>query len=55
MADDKQREIERDEKHQDQAEIDRTRHEEAELDEALDESFPASDPITPSRIDGPNN
>lgn len=28
---------------------------EAELDEALDETFPASDPISPSRIDGPNN
>lgn len=25
------------------------------LDEALDETFPASDPISPSRIDGPNN
>lgn len=27
--------------------------EEEELDEALDETFPASDPISPSRIDGP--
>ncbi|MBB4002830.1 MAG: hypothetical protein V7704_15240 [Aurantimonas endophytica] len=26
---------------------------EEELDEALDETFPASDPISPSRIDGP--
>lgn len=30
-------------------------HEEEELDEALDETFPASDPVSPSRIDGPNN
>lgn len=28
---------------------------EEELDEALDETFPASDPVSPSRIDGPNN
>ncbi len=27
--------------------------EEEELDEALDDTFPASDPIAPSRIDGP--
>ena len=27
---------------------------EEELDEALEETFPASDPIAPSRIDGPN-
>lgn len=27
--------------------------EEEELDEALDETFPASDPVSPSRIDGP--
>ncbi|UIJ71296.1 hypothetical protein [Aurantimonas sp. HBX-1] len=26
---------------------------EEELDEALDETFPASDPVSPSRIDGP--
>ncbi|RIX97952.1 hypothetical protein D3218_17870 [Aureimonas flava] len=26
---------------------------EEELDEALDDTFPASDPIAPSRIDGP--
>lgn len=25
------------------------------LDEALEETFPTSDPIAPSRIDGPNN
>ena len=25
------------------------------LDEALEETFPTSDPISPSRIDGPNN
>lgn len=36
-------------------ERDEAKHEEAELDEALDETFPASDPISPSRIDGPNN
>ncbi|MCQ0989425.1 hypothetical protein [Jiella marina] len=29
--------------------------EENELDEALDETFPASDPIAPSRIDGPSD
>ncbi|MDY8108951.1 hypothetical protein U0C82_07305 [Fulvimarina sp. 2208YS6-2-32] len=28
---------------------------EDDLDEALDETFPASDPIAPSHIDGPNN
>ncbi|KAB0682612.1 hypothetical protein [Aureimonas leprariae] len=28
---------------------------EEQLDEGLDETFPASDPIAPSRIDGPNN
>ncbi|SMD11903.1 hypothetical protein SAMN06297251_13037 [Fulvimarina manganoxydans] len=28
---------------------------EEELDEALEETFPASDPIAPSRIDGPSN
>ncbi|WP_187289090.1 hypothetical protein [Fulvimarina pelagi] len=28
---------------------------ESEIDEALDETFPASDPIAPSRIDGPRN
>lgn len=28
--------------------------EEEEMDEALDETFPASDPIAPSRIDGPD-
>ncbi len=27
---------------------------EEELDEALDETFPASDPVSPSRIDGPH-
>jgi len=27
--------------------------EDEELDEALDETFPASDPVSPSRIDGP--
>ncbi|HEX2017488.1 MAG TPA: hypothetical protein VGO17_00990 [Aurantimonas sp.] len=26
---------------------------EEELDEALDETFPASDPVSPARIDGP--
>ncbi|MCB8838424.1 hypothetical protein [Aurantimonas sp. VKM B-3413] len=26
-----------------------------ELDEALDETFPASDPVSPSRIDGPTD
>jgi hypothetical protein len=29
--------------------------EEERLDEAVDETFPASDPIAPSRIDGPGN
>ncbi len=28
---------------------------EERLDEAVDETFPASDPIAASRIDGPNN
>ena len=28
---------------------------EEELDNAIDDSFPASDPVGPSRIDGPNN
>lgn len=28
---------------------------EEQLDEGLDETFPASDPIAPSRIDGPGN
>ncbi|GGD99476.1 hypothetical protein GCM10011390_17860 [Aureimonas endophytica] len=28
---------------------------EENLDEAIEETFPASDPISPSRIDGPNN
>lgn len=28
---------------------------EEDLDHAIDETFPASDPISPSRIDGPNN
>ncbi|MEF2553635.1 hypothetical protein VQ042_20160 [Aurantimonas sp. A2-1-M11] len=32
---------------------DRPMTEEEELDEALDETFPASDPVPPSRIDGP--
>ena len=36
-------------------ERDEAKHEEAELDEALDETFPASDPVSPSRIAGPNN
>ncbi|MER0238568.1 hypothetical protein [Fulvimarina sp. MAC8] len=30
-------------------------YEESDIDEALDETFPASDPIAPSRIDGPGN
>lgn len=29
--------------------------EEEELDEALDETFPASDPVSPSRIDRPGD
>ncbi|MCQ8780795.1 hypothetical protein [Mangrovibrevibacter kandeliae] len=29
--------------------------EQEELDEALDDTFPASDPVEPSRVDGPNN
>ena len=28
---------------------------EERLDDAVDDSFPASDPVQPSRIDGPNN
>ena len=32
---------------------DRPLTEEEELDEALEETFPASDPIAPSHIDGP--
>ncbi|MAY29499.1 MAG: hypothetical protein ABJF67_13450 [Aurantimonas coralicida] len=32
---------------------DRPMTDEEELDEALDETFPASDPVAPSRIDGP--
>ena len=28
---------------------------EEDLDNAIDETFPASDPIAPSRIDGPGN
>ncbi|WP_246217624.1 hypothetical protein [Jiella pacifica] len=38
-----------------QTEAEKVEHEEEELDEALDETFPASDPVSPSRIDGPNN
>ena len=38
-----------------ETEAEKTQHEEEDLDEALDETFPASDPISPSRIDGPNN
>ncbi len=38
-----------------QTEAEKTEHQEEELDEALDETFPASDPVSPSRIDGPNN
>lgn len=34
---------------------DRPLSKDEEQDEALDESFPASDPPSPSRIDGPNN
>lgn len=34
---------------------DRPMSEEEELDEALEETFPASDPIAPSRIDGPGD
>jgi hypothetical protein len=29
--------------------------EEEDLDNAIDDTFPASDPVQPSRIDGPNN
>ncbi|GGD06548.1 hypothetical protein [Aureimonas glaciei] len=29
--------------------------EEEDLDNAIDDTFPASDPVPPSRIDGPNN
>lgn len=28
---------------------------EENLDESLDDTFPASDPVTPKHIDGPNN
>lgn len=28
---------------------------EEDLDNAVDDTFPASDPVQPSRIDGPNN
>jgi len=28
---------------------------EERLDDAVDDTFPASDPVQPSRIDGPNN
>lgn len=38
------------EKHRESEEVS-----EDELDEALEETFPASDPIAPSRIDGPSN
>lgn len=38
-----------------ETEAEKSEHEEEELDEALDETFPASDPVSPSRIDGPNN
>jgi len=33
----------------------RPMNEDEALDEALAETFPTSDPISPSRIDGPNN
>ena len=36
-------------------EKDAATHEDEELDEALDETFPASDPVSPSRIDGPTH
>lgn len=34
---------------------DRPMTEEEDLDYALEETFPASDPVSPSRIDGPGN
>ncbi|MCE7030746.1 hypothetical protein [Jiella avicenniae] len=34
-------------------EAEKREHDEEELDEALDETFPASDPVSPTRIDGP--
>ena len=52
---DKDRLNDADETSKEKRDRDEANHEEAELDEALDETFPASDPIAPSRIDGPNN
>lgn len=37
------------------AEQGRLMNEDERLDEALEETFPTSDPIAPSRIDGPGN
>ncbi|WP_062012929.1 hypothetical protein [Aureimonas sp. AU4] len=37
------------------AEQGRVMSEDERLDEALEETFPTSDPIAPSRIDGPRN
>jgi hypothetical protein len=44
----------REEKHTPGAQ-ERKMTEEESLDDAVDDTFPASDPVQPSRIDGPNN
>ncbi|WP_167591824.1 hypothetical protein [Jiella endophytica] len=54
MADDQKNRLKDDERISEK-EVEKDKADDAELDEALDETFPASDPVAPSRIDGPNN
>lgn len=54
MADDQKNRLKDDERIPEK-EVEKDKTDDAELDEALDETFPASDPVAPSRIDGPNN